>query len=64
MSSREGTVTVGTFSPMGAVDSSKPNVKIYTSATVVTALVPSALCWVVEALAARVVLRDCRPLVY
>jgi hypothetical protein len=56
-------VTVGTSSPMGAVDSSRPNVKIQTSAAVVTALVPSALCWVAEALTARVMSRDLRLLV-
>jgi len=58
MSSREGAMTVGTFSPVGAVDSSRPNVKIKASAAVVAALVPSAFCWVAEALTARVMLRD------
>jgi hypothetical protein len=44
VSSKERAITVSTFSPMGAVGFSRPNVKIYTSAAVVTALVPSALC--------------------
>jgi hypothetical protein len=56
-------VTVSTFGLVGAVVSSRSNVKIEASAAVVTALVPSALCWVAEALAARVVLRKRRLLV-
>lgn len=55
VSSRERAVTVGTFGLVGAVDSSRSNVKIEASAAVVAALVPSALCWVAEALAAWVV---------
>jgi hypothetical protein len=56
-------VTVSTFGLVGAVVSSRSNVKIEASAAVVTALVPGALCWVAEALAARVVLRKRRLLV-
>ena len=63
VSSRERAVIVGTSSPVGAVDSRRPNVKIQTGAAVVIALVPSALCWVVEALTARVMSRDLRLLV-
>ena len=63
MSSREGAMTVGTSGPMGAVDSSGPNVKIQAGAAVVAALVPGALCWVAETLTTRVMSRDCRLLV-
>ncbi len=44
VSSRERAMTVGISSPVGAVDSSRPNMKIKASAVVVIALVPSALC--------------------
>ncbi len=63
MSSRERAMTVGTFGLVGAVDSSRSNMKIEVSAAVVAALVPSALCWVAEALTARVMSRDRRLLV-
>ena len=63
VSSRERAVTVGTSGPMGAVDSSGPNVKIQAGAAVVAVLVPGALCWVAETLTTRVMLRDRRLLV-
>jgi hypothetical protein len=63
VSSGERAVTVGTFGLVGAVNSGRSNVKIETSAAVVAALVPSALCWVAEALTARVMSRDRRLLV-
>jgi len=44
VSSRERAVAVSTSSPVGAVDSSRPDVKIKASAAVVAALVPGALC--------------------
>ena len=44
MSSKERGITVGTSSPVGAVDPSRPNVKIKASAAVVAALVLIALC--------------------
>ena len=44
MSSREKAVIVGTSSPIGVVDSRRPNVKIQMGAAVVIVLVPSALC--------------------
>ncbi len=63
MSSRERAMIVSTSSPVGTVDSSRPNMKIKASAAVVAALIPSALCWVAEALTARVMSRDCRLLI-
>jgi hypothetical protein len=44
VSSREGAITVGTFSLVSIVNPSGSNVKIIASAAVVIVLVPSALC--------------------
>jgi hypothetical protein len=44
VSSKEKAITVNTFSLISVVSFSRPNVKIYTSAAVVTALVLSILC--------------------
>ena len=44
VSSRERGITVGTSSPISAVNPSRPNVKIKANAAVVAALVPIALC--------------------
>jgi hypothetical protein len=43
VSSRERAIIVSISSPIGIVDSSRPNVEIKTSAIVIIALVPSIL---------------------
>ena len=54
MSSWERAMAVGTSGLMGTVDSSRSIVEIEACAAVITELVPSALRWITEALAARV----------
>jgi hypothetical protein len=63
MSCWEGAMAVGASGVMSAVGSRRSVVHIDTGAAVIAALVPGALRWVTEALAARVVSSNCGLLV-
>jgi hypothetical protein len=63
MSGWEGAMAVGASGLVRTVGSSRPVVHIDTAAAVIAALVPGALCWVTEALTARVVSANCGLLV-
>jgi hypothetical protein len=63
MSGWEGAMAVGASGLVSAVGSSRSVVQIDTGAAVIAALVPGALCWVAETLAARVMSSNRRLLV-